>query len=162
MYGVLWLGSFSSTKLYNAHPPPPLSIASIWWPPVETYSETPLCFWHNTAFNNHSLHKQAFLKGKHAGVSKIFLLCCPACINFCLYNFPIVFRDAAPMPAVVPHLLGIVYEGIVWVDKEDVLRLQVGVSQLVVMENCSGEGGVDLSAESWRPPLVKSVRNHEK
>lgn len=34
------------------------------------------------------------------------------------------------------HLLGVVDEGVVGVDKEDVLRLQVGVGQLVVMENC--------------------------
>ena len=36
----------------------------------------------------------------------------------------------------LPHLLSIVDEGIVGVDKDDVLRLQVSVSQLVVMENC--------------------------
>lgn len=45
------------------------------------------------------------------------------------------------MPAVVYNLLSIVNEGVVGVDKEDVLRLQVGVSQLVVMENCSGDRG---------------------
>lgn len=34
------------------------------------------------------------------------------------------------------HLLSVVDEGVVGADKEDVLRLQVSVSQLVVMENC--------------------------
>lgn len=36
----------------------------------------------------------------------------------------------------LPHLLSVVDEGVVRADKEDVLRLQVSVSELVVMENC--------------------------
>lgn len=39
------------------------------------------------------------------------------------------------------HLLGVVDEGIARVDKEDVLGLQVSVSQLVVMENCRCDRG---------------------
>jgi len=42
-------------------------------------------------------------------------------------------------PAVVSDLLNVVYEGVFGVDEEDVLGLQVGVSQLVVMENCRGD-----------------------
>lgn len=46
------------------------------------------------------------------------------------------------MPAAVSNLLSVVHEGVVGVDKEDVLGLQVGVSELVVMENCrEREGG---------------------
>lgn len=37
-------------------------------------------------------------------------------------------------PPFIALLLGVVYEGVVRVDEEDVLRLQVSVSQLVVME----------------------------
>lgn len=59
------------------------------------------------------------------------------------------------MPAVVSNLLSVVYEGVVRVDKEDVLWLQVGVSQLVVMENCSGDRKsrcLDLSRASEPTP----------
>lgn len=60
------------------------------------------------------------------------------------------------LPAVV-YLLSVVCEGVVRVDKEDVFRLQVGVSQLVVMENCSGDRGRRAMHHggSQRPRLVE-------
>lgn len=51
------------------------------------------------------------------------------------------FRTRPTCPCLLSHLLGVVDEGIVGVDKEDVLGLQVSVSQLVVMENCGGDRG---------------------
>lgn len=62
-------------------------------------------------------------------------------INSCSSNVLIVFRVPAQPPAAASHLLGVVYEGEVRVDEEDILRLQVGVRQLVVMENCRGDTG---------------------
>lgn len=84
------------------------------------------CRWFTECDYHHNLHPNWQPQSNHP--------CCPACRNSCLFGF----GDAAHTHA-VPHLLSVVYERIVWVDKEDVFRLQVGMSQLVVMENCSGD-----------------------
>lgn len=61
-----------------------------------------------------------------------------AIINPRFFYHPL--KRSAITPAAISDLLGVVYEGVVRVDEEDVLRLQVSVSQLVVMENCRGNG----------------------
>ena len=39
-----------------------------------------------------------------------------------------------------PHQYGAVLDVVLGVDEEDVLRLQVRVRELVLMQNCEGEG----------------------
>lgn len=87
--------------------------------------------------------------------------CCPAWMYSCLFNTLLVTQVAAHMSAVVPHLLCVVYERVVRVDEEDVLGLQVSVSQLVVMEICSGDRRSGRGRESRlvsREPTPSSGR----
>ena len=79
----------------------------------------------------------------------------------CIFNILEICQPKGLKPAVVPDLLSVVYERVVGVDKEDVLRLQVCVSQLVVMENCRAEeterGGEEReSAEIYQEPTPSS------
>ncbi len=77
--------------------------------------------------------------GNHKAISQVVQPALNPAYKYPYFLSPL--KVPALKPAVVCNLLSVVNEGVVGVDKKDVLGLQVSVSQLVVMENCSGDSG---------------------